>query len=252
MKTAARFFLLTVICFTSCKAFSQIVNMESQRFHTDTTGWNGSVSGNLSLNNYGQQVLAVNANAHVQYQTKKSLYLLLGSYGFLKGDAQAFIDYGFLHFRYNYKIGPVLRWEAFTQVQQNAITKIQSRILVGTGPRFKIVGSKKIHLYAASLVMNETDKETCKQEYMNEWRSSSYVSFTYLPNDRTEFTTTNYYQPVFFDGKDYRLMNMVNLKIKASKKISVNLNWTYQFDSTPAEGVQKDTYNFSTGIELDL
>ena len=139
----------------------------------------------LSLNNYGQQVFAVNATAHVQFKDTKNLYLLLGSYGFL-------------HFRYNYKLGPVLRWEAFTQMQQNAITKIQSRFLLGTSPRFKIAGTKKFHLYAASLAMYEIEKETGKTGHINEWRSSSYVTLTFLPNDRTELTNTNLLSACFF------------------------------------------------------
>lgn len=234
------------------KSSAQIVDMESQRFHRDTTGWSGSLAANLSLSDFGQQVYAVNANAHIQNQNKKNLYLLLGSYGFLKGAQQSFINYGFLHFRYNYKIDSVLRWEAFTQIQENAITKIKSRILIGTGPRFKISGTKKLHLYAASLVMHETDKETNNPGIINQWRNSSYLSLTFLPNERIELTTTTYYQPVLFDIADYRLLNNINFRIKASNKLAVNITWNYQFDSTPAIGITKNTYTFNTGLELDL
>ena len=103
----------------------QIVNMEDQRYHTDTTDWKGSVGGSFALSNYGQKVFDVDANAHVQYKSKKSLYLFLGGYGFLKVDNQSYVDYGFLHLRYNYKLTKVLRLEAFTQLQQNTITKIE-------------------------------------------------------------------------------------------------------------------------------
>ena len=244
--------IVIVFIFIYSNSFAQIVNMEGQRFHRDSAGWSGSAGGNLEVNDYGQQVFIVNANAHVQYQNKKSLYLLLGNYGFLKGDGQSFIDNGFLHFRYNYKIGPIVRWEAFTQIQQNAITKIQSRFLIGTGPRFKIVSNSKVRLNAASLAMYENEKETGKQAYMNEWRSSSYVSLTYIPNSRTDLTTTSYYQPVFFNGKDYRFFNVISFNVKASNKLSLGVNWTYQYDSTPAEGIQKYNYDFSTGIQLSL
>jgi hypothetical protein len=54
----------------------QIVNMESQRYQTDTTGWAGTAGGNFVLTNFGQKVFAVNANGHLQYISKKSLYLL--------------------------------------------------------------------------------------------------------------------------------------------------------------------------------
>lgn len=234
------------------KCQGQIVNMENQRYHTDTTGWAGTLGGNFSLSNYGQKVFAVNANAHVQYKSKKSLYLLLGGYGFLKGDNRSFIDHGFLHFRYNYKLTNAVRFEAFTQIQQNVITKIQYRYLVGTGPRFKILGSERLRIYAASLPMYEVEKEKDKPSPVHDWRLSSYLSITLVPNKQTELTSTTYYQPILFDVGDYRLLNQSSLKVKAAKKIAVVINWNYQYDATPATGIVTDTYNLSTGIEVDL
>lgn len=230
----------------------QIVNMESQRYQTDTTGWAGTVGGNFSLSNYGQKVFAVNAHAHVQYKSKKSLYLFLGGYGFLKGDKQSFVDYGFLHFRYNYKLTNVVRFEAFTQVQQNVVTKLQYRYLFGAGPRFKILGLEKIRIYAGSLPMYEIEKEKNNPKLIHDWRLSSYLSITFAPNKQTELTTTTYYQPILFDVGDYRLLNQSSLKVKAAKKVAITINYNYQYDASPPAGVVNDTYNFSTGIEVGL
>jgi hypothetical protein len=231
---------------------AQIVNMESQRYQTDTTGWAGTLGGDVALTNYGEKIFEVNANAHVQYKTKKSLYLFLGGYGFLKGETQSFVDFGFLHFRYNYKLTKVVRLEAFTQLQQNTITKIQSRYLIGAGPRFKILGSQKLRIYAGSLAMYEIEKETGNPHRISNWRSSSYVSISFLPNKQTELISTTYYQPVLFDAGDYRLLNQTSCKIKAGKKIAIALNWNYQYDALPAAGVKNETYNFSTGLQVEL
>ena len=144
MKKLWLLLLITVPGFTEIKtSYDQIVNMESERYHTDTTGWAGTLGGDFALTNYGQKVYSINANAHLQYKTKKSLYLFLGGYGFLKGDNLSFVDYSFLHLRYNYKLTKILRWEAFTQLQQNAITKIQFRYLIGTGPDLSCWKAKK-------------------------------------------------------------------------------------------------------------
>jgi hypothetical protein len=249
---STKIILLVFLFFTAANAFAQIVNMESQRYHTDTTGWKGSISGDFALTNYGQKVFAVNANAHIQYQSKRSLYLLLGSYGFLKGGDQSFIDYDFLHFRYNYKLTKVVRLEAFTQLQQNAITKIESRFLIGAGPRFKIAGGKKLKIYSGILGVYEIQKETGVHQERRDWRTSDYISLSFMPNGQTEFITTTYYQPVLKQFSDYRLLNQTTFKIRAGRKISVSINWNYQFDATPADGVPRETYSFSTGIELSL
>jgi len=237
---------------TANNSFCQIVNMESQRYRTDTTGWAGSVGGNFALTNYGQKVFDVDANAHVQYKSKKSLYLFLGGYGFLKGDQQSYVDYGFLHLRYNYKLTKVLRLEAFTQLQQNTITKIQFRYLIGGGPRFKLVETPKVKLYEGSLPMYEVEKETGVAGNITNWRCSNYLSFTFIPNKQTELTTTTYYQPVMFDAGDYRLLNQTTCKIKAGKKVAVAINFNYQYDASPAAGVTKETYTFGTGVDVSL
>jgi hypothetical protein len=252
MPNPTRIILLLCCCCMATTAAAQIVNMESQRMQTDTTGWSGNANGSIAISSYGQKVFAVNAGAHLQYQSKKNLYLLLGNYGFLKGNEQSFIDYGFLHFRYNRKLGKVVRLEAFSQIQQNLITKIESRFLTGAGPRFKIASRKKIRLYAASLVMYEIEKEKGRPGKIYDWRSSSYVSATWVINEQTSFITTTYYQPVFFNIGDYRLLNQSSFKIKASKKIAITLNYNYQFDASPAAGVVRDTYNLSTGIEVNF
>ncbi len=253
MRKISLLFLIIFIGFvTANNCFAQIVNMESQRYHTDTTGWAGSIGGNFALTNYGQKVFDVDANAHLQYKSKKSLYLFLGGYGFLKGDQQSFVDYSFLHLRYNYKLTKVLRLEAFTQWQQNVITKIKFRYLIGAGPRFKLVESKKIKLYLGSLPMYEIEKEANAAHQTHNWRCSNYLSFTFIPNKQTELTTTTYYQPVMFDAGDYRLLNQTTCKIKAGKKIAVVIRYNYQFDTSPASGVTRETYTFGTGIDVDL
>ncbi|MFM6925421.1 MAG: DUF481 domain-containing protein [Ferruginibacter sp.] len=244
--------LLTICCISANNCMGQIVNMESQRYHTDTTGWAGSVGGSFALTNYGQKVFDVDANAHVQYKSKKSLYLFLGGYGFLKGDQQSYVDYGFLHLRYNYKLTKNLRLEAFTQLQQNTITKVQSRFLIGAGPRYKIVDNQKIRMYLGSLPMYEIEKETGVRQNITDWRCSNYLSFTIIPNKQTELTTTTYYQPVMFDAGDYRLLNQSSCKVKAGKKISVVIRYNYQFDASPAAGINRETYTFGTGIDVSL
>ena len=46
--------------------------MRKPALHTDTTGWAGSIGGNFALTNYGQKVFDVDANAHLQYKSKKA------------------------------------------------------------------------------------------------------------------------------------------------------------------------------------
>ncbi|HMD00066.1 MAG TPA: hypothetical protein VKH37_07925, partial [Ferruginibacter sp.] len=103
------------------KVNAQIVNIETARMQSDTTGWMGSAGAGFSLTKNTQQIFSVGVDAHLQYKSKKSLYLLLGSYDFLKAADTRFVDNTFLHLRYNYKLDSLVRLEVFTQIQKNVV-----------------------------------------------------------------------------------------------------------------------------------
>ena len=233
-------------------AKAQIVNIESARMQSDTTGWMGNAGSGFSLTKNVHQVFSAEVDAHLQYKSKKSLYLLLGNYGFLKSAGTSLIDNTFLHFRYNYKVNNVLRWEAFTQVQQNVISNIKSRFLLGTGPRFKVLSTKIIRLYAALLLMYEREQSTIDNAVQNNLRNSSYISFTISPNKQVEIISTSFFQPLLNNWNDYRILNQASLRVKAGKKLSVRLNWNYLNDSRPVAGIPAVNYTLSTGINYEF
>jgi len=255
-KVNCKFFFWAISLFIAVQTSqAQIVNVESARMQSDTTGWMGGSKVNASLTQSVARVTGLNAEAHLQYKTKsdKSLWLILGNYGFLKGGTTKYISNRFIHLRYNYKVTSWLRWEVFTQWLNNLITQIDGRFLVGTGPRFKIVKNNKLRLYAASLIMYEHEKEaTIPIIYEEGIRSSSYISFTYTPISTLEIISTTFYQPLFKNFNNYRLMNEINVKVKATKHFSMSINWDYLYDQFPAGTAPRTTYSISSGIQYEL
>ena len=127
--------------------FAQVVNIEYKRIKTDTIGWAGSGGALLFINKNNDFVLSFITDIHLQYKHKKSLYLLLTDITTVQvNEDQSCINSGFQHFRYNYKIRDKFVWEAFAQAQYNEPLAIDYRVLVGTGPRFKLVGTDKFRL----------------------------------------------------------------------------------------------------------
>lgn len=254
--TSRAFFILSVLLFCiSVNSYAQIVNVESARMQSDTTGWMGGAKLSMSLTQSVATIVGANAEAHLQYKTKsdKSLWLILGNYGFLKGGSVKYISNRFIHLRYNYKVTSWLRWEVFTQLLNNLITKIDTRFLVGTGPRFKIVKNNIIRLYAASLVMYEHEKDaTVPITSQNAIRSSSYLSFTYTPMPSIEIISTTFYQPLFRNFKDYRILNEIDVRVKATKHYSMSIKWDYLYDQFPAGNSPKTTYSISSGVQFEF
>jgi hypothetical protein len=222
---------------------------------SDTVGWMGSIGTAFSMTKNTDKIFGANAKIHLQYKTSndKGLWLLLGNIGFLKINNNRFVSDGLAHIRYNRKINEWLRWEIFGQVQNNMITQIDSRLLFGTGPRFRIVKNKLFRLYAATLLMYENEKErTTPVITHNDLRNSSYISFTWTPKDYLGLTSSTYFQPLMKNFSDYRVSNQLTFNIKATPHFSVSLEWDYLYDRFPAGKAPATTYHFSTGLNYNL
>lgn len=253
MKKLIPFYFVLLI--VSIQATAQIVNTESARMQSDTVGWMGGFGTAISLSQNTDKIFQVNLEAHLQYKTTndKGLWLMLGNLGVLKiGDSRVVSD-NLAHLRYNRKVNEWLRWEVFSQYQNNIITQIDSRILLGTGPRFKLIKMPKFRLYSGCLFMYEREKErTTPAIRHNDFRNSSYVSFTWLPNKNVEMISTTYYQPLLKKLIDYRILNQIAFCVKASPHFGLEMKWNYLHDRFPAGNAPKTTYVFATGIKYDL
>ena len=247
--------ILCIYFFATPLVYSQIVNIESARMQSDTVGWMGGAGAAVALTQNTAKIFSTDLEAYLQYKTSndKGLWLILGNYNFLKVDGRQIISNGFSHLRYNRKVNEWLRWEIFGQYQNNGITQIDSRILIGTGPRFKLVKNKIFRLYAASLFMLEREKERTNPVIKHEdLRSSSYISFTFTPTENMELISTTFFQPLFKKLSDYRILNQITFRVKATKHFSLSLKWHYIHDRFPAGTAPRTTYTFATGIDYDL
>lgn len=253
MRTASLYLLLFIFFLSAAGLKAQIVNIESSRMQSDTLGWKGRAGTSFSFVKNVQEIIIININAHLQLKTKKSLWLILADYGFLKGGGEKFVANSFGHLRYNHKVNPWLRWEVFGQAQNNVVTQIDARFLLGTGPRFKIFDTRFFRLYTACLFMYEHEKERTDPAVIhNDIRNSSYISFTILPDDNMEIISTTFYQPLLNEIKDSRLLNQVAVRVKTSKHFSVSLQWNYLHDRFPAGTAPQTTYYFGMGVDCDF
>ena len=103
----------------SFTAKSQILNAESLRKVTDTSGFSGSASLAFSLKRDVNDYLSFGSNIHIQYKMNKHLVLLKNDIQFQNIEGNKFENSGITHLRYNYRFHPRIAWEIFAQAQYN-------------------------------------------------------------------------------------------------------------------------------------
>jgi putative salt-induced outer membrane protein YdiY len=242
------FVLLIVLCF-SLSSSAQILNVESLRKVTDTSGFSGTASLRFALKRNTRDFLTIASNIHLQYKMNRHLILFKNDVAFQQIEGDQFENSLITHIRYNYRILKRIKWEIFFQGQNNKVTLINFRGLIGTGPRFKLSTVENYRFYLGTLVMYEyEDLDDGVTPIQRDFRGSMYFSLALYPLKNLSFSSTTYYQPQFSQLNDYRISSQSTLLINVFKKVAFLVNYTFTFDTFPAVGIPNSQYEFTTGL----
>lgn len=229
---------------------AQIINIENARIKNDTTGLDGNLNFGLGFIQNEELLINLRVNGVLQYKTQKDLFLLLGDVGFNGSPNKRYNDYGLAHFRYNCKLNRWLRWEAFTQVQYNNVQGLQSRVLLGTGPRFKCLENRTLKLYVGSAAVLEREHERANDSLFVDYRMSNYLSWTWKPLEHLSFVGTTYFQPRLDAWWDYRISGQYGLVFRLVKNITFRSDFSFSLDRNPPAGIRRFTLGSSSGIGI--
>ena len=244
-----RYFAFLFFLLISITAECQILNAESLRKVTDTSGFSGSMSASFAVKRNVNDFLTIGSDIHIQYKMKDHLVLFKNDVAFQKIEGENFDNSLISHIRYNYRFHPRMAWEIFLQGQYNKVNLIDFRGLVGTGPRIKLTTSEKYKFYLGLLAMyeheNVIDGVTPTQK---DFRASTYLSFSLYPSDHVTIISTTYYQPRIDKFHDYRISSMSSLVVDLFKNFALKTSYTFTYDAFPAIGIPNSQYDLSTGI----
>lgn len=243
---------IVILLGLSSMLYGQIFNIERKRIPSDTVGWLGSANMRFAGSKSTKSTIALSAGTALEYKSRstRSLWLFVTDFSLVTGDKEKFSDNGFGHFLYNYKLGNTIRWEIFTQLQYNSLTKLQRQALVGTGPRFKLTQYENAKFYWGIAYVYEYEEVSDSTMLHRDHRGSSYFTFTLTPEETVTFSSTTYVQPLLTDLGDFRISNETNLTLDISRKLTFIASLKYFYDSRPPFEVPKNIYSFSNGLEL--
>jgi len=226
----------------------QIYNIEERRLVTDSTGWAGNIGLAIAASKFTKSVFSATAGSHLQFKTKKDLFLLVANYNIISANGERFDDRTQAHFRYNRKVNKWLRMEYFFQIQTNALTKIRQRFLNGIGPRFKLSPHEKAKFYLGMAYMYEFESLLDPALIERNHRMSSYLTYTLVPSDNATFSNTTYFQPLIQDFFDYRIANDSKLNFTITRNLRFTAIISFRFDAHPPEEIPGLSYQINNGL----
>lgn len=230
-------------------ATSQILNAESLRKVTDTSGFTGSASLDFSIKRDLNDYLGFSSSTHLQYKMNRNLLIWKNDLELKSIEDNKFENAGITHLRYNYRFHPRIAWEVFTQAQYNKVSKIDFRGLVGMGPRFKLTKSENFKFYLGTHIMFEQEElDDGVTPLQRDIRGTSYLSFSMYPTPTITITSTTYYQPKLKKLADYRISSQTSLIMNLFKNFAFKTSYTFIFDQYPAIGIPNSQYNLTSGV----
>ncbi len=245
--------LLCLFLFVSM-AQAQLVNIESRRIKSDSVRFvvSDGISFSYSDNN-GKDLLQISNDLSCQLKSKnlKHIYLFLNKYKWVKTKSDDFINIFFAHLRYNYKLTAVTRLESFVQYQNNRVLDVDARVVYGAGLRFKVLNHKNLWAYLGTAYMHEYERSHKYNFNLWQHRSSNYVSLVGKFSDQNlQLSGTMYFQPLYTDMRDYRILLDMELAYKIIKNIAFTTGVDYFFDSETPSGMRQYYLHTKFGCKI--
>lgn len=239
----------TLFFLFSISISGQILNVESLRKVTDTSGFTGSASIDFSLKRDKNEYHELSSNIHVQYKMNRHLVLWKNDLNLKSIEGNKFQNSGATHLRYNYRFHPRIAWEAFVQAQYNKVAKIDFRGLLGTGPRFKMTKYENYKIYLGVTIMYEQEELSDKvTPIQRDLRGSSYLSMSLYPTDNLTIVGTTYYQPKLRHFTDYRVSSETSLLFNVFAQLAFKTSFIFIYDNAPAVDIPTSQYSLTTGL----
>lgn len=230
---------------------AQIVNVEKKR--VSESGFNATFKFNLNISNTGNMLTRIANTTDVQYHNKKSRFIFLNDLSLLRYDGGDLINDGFQHLRYNYTMQDTgaVTWEFFSQHQYNEKKILKRRILLGGGPRFRLVKTEKITWYLAPLVMYEHEKHSDQAQTRTDFiRGDAYTNLSFKISKELSLNHISYYQPKLDELSNYRYSGETGLKIDITEYLAFSSSFALDYDANPPAEIPNLFYYFKNQIHL--
>ncbi len=251
-----RYLLWLFVFFLPLPAAAQLVNIESRRMQEDSTrfAFQSNVSGSFTDIN-GSTIFQTSPSLSTQFKTADltNVVFLTSYYRLLRTDEKDISNVWLVHLRYNRKVTPALTLEAFVQNQHDAVLAIESRRLAGAGVRVPLLSRENTQIYLGNAYLYEREEANFVDEIEYHHRNSSYLTLSArLPESSVTLTNTFYYQPLYEDLGDYRILEQFKANVSLSGKISLFVVFDYYYDSITPEDMRQFSSTTSAGLGIDL
>jgi len=225
--------LLSILLSLPLYSYGQVVNIESDR-GSKPKGSHGSVESSLFLQRGNVSVFQYQAGLRLDFVGDIHHGLIIGSTSHGENQESTFQNESYSHLRWTAMWWSNLGTEVFTQFQKDDFKLLTLRQLTGCGLRFTFLKE----LIAVGIGgMSDYEKIKGSNKKSLNPRGTSYLKIGKSWDDHIKGQIITYYQPLFNNFSDYRILTTGSIEFKINKVFSVVNELNYNFDTRPPESV---------------
>ncbi len=248
--------ILIFVILLSTNHFSQ-VNIETFRKDQNIIGFSGNLGLDISAitGNTDLQLLSYNSRLNYNFGKSYIFFVLVSELGWKDGDR--FSNLGLFHLRYVTRISDLFQLETFAQYNYDRSRLLLNRELVGSGTRVKILTYEKFKVRLGISAMMEFEEYDLSENsvhprLVSDLRLSSYISFNYEISENSKFISTSYYQPLFSDFKDIKLVTENSFETDIEDSFKVVIKFNARFDNRPPDDRKKLDTSTKVGLLFEF
>ena len=238
-------------------ARAQIVNVQS--LFTEEAPLGPSAGGEVSVEwrTGANDLFSARGSLVGQYRTESRALLgvVRGEYG--KSNGERILARTLEHLRGRQQLSERWAAEAFAQHEYDAFRRLQLRMLLGAGPRVRLLTAERLQLTAGLALMLErerlaNDAQEDAGARTTALRLSSYGLGKLALGENVSLVETFYVQPRVDVPADLRLLNETSLVVKANKHLSLAVSFTATYDSRPPATIPRADTQLRTTLGFTL
>ena len=226
---------------------AQILNT-LRGFSGGEPGWSGSAEVNFSQTGGNTEVLALGAEAQLQYEWKRERWRIMGEQSYKSNRGKRTSDESIGHLRHNHRFRPWVSSLAFVQIQRNPFQRLQQRVLVGAGARFDVLRRERWKASVGAAHMMEIEKLEGAPDHETDQRLSSFVTVDGKVSETLTVQVTSFVQPRWADLSDLRALALVGTQVKLGGGFTYNVASELRYDADPPAGVKTSDWEVETGL----
>ncbi len=237
-----------LVFFSAGPTRASVILNTLQGYDANDPGWSGRLDGLFSGSGGNTDRILFETGGRVQWQGERHRYRLQISGGYQESNGVETARNVVAHLRHNRKLGHRWGTVSFAQVQHNPFQRLDSRWLIGLGPRYDLEKDDHDIIAVGATPMLEIERLEGKTGHVTRGRMSFFLYMAHRLSKSSKLDIVAFWQPLFSDVSASRTVGNLTLSMEVTGEVELKVGVAVEDNARPVEGVERTDWSTFVGL----